>query len=108
RASTRLSASWSSPWPCAPWCDCHARGPGGARGWHCGESSAPSAAPLQLAEMRERVSDDDFDQLRIVDAAMPGLLGHEAQRRHARLGIGLQQEQPFLTALVVPAKVRPA
>ena len=33
------------------------------------------------------------------------LLGHEAERRHARLGVDLEQEQPVDALLVVPAEI---
>ena len=37
--------------------------------------------------------------------AMPRLLGHQAERRHAGLGVDLEQEQPVHAVLVVPAEI---
>src|SRR3546814_7981566 len=36
---------------------------------------------------------------------MPRLLGNEAERRHPRLGVDLEQEQSVLAACVIPAEI---
>ena len=41
----------------------------------------------------------------IIDAARPRLLGHQAERRHAGLGVDLEQIEPGLALLVVPAEI---
>src|SRR3546814_11200504 len=50
---------------------------------------------------------DAFDQFRIVDADRARLFGHEAERRHPRLGIDLEQENAGEAMFVVPAKIGP-
>ena len=39
---------------------------------------------------------------------MPGLFGHQAERGHARLGVGFEHEQPGQALAVIPAKIGPA
>src|SRR6476661_3036713 len=53
----------------------------------------------------ERFLDQPLDQLAIGDALELRLLGHKAQRGHARLCVDLEQVDARLAQLVIPSKV---
>ena len=53
----------------------------------------------------ERLLDQPLDQLAVADAAQLRLLGNQAQRGHAGLGVDLEQIDARLALLVVPAEV---
>src|SRR3546814_14430989 len=52
-----------------------------------------------------RLLHDAFDEFGIVDADRARLFGHEAERRHPRLGVDLEQEDAREAMLVVPAEI---
>ena len=64
----------------------------------------PTSAASSFAQ---RLGDDPFDQFAVADALLPGLFRHQAQRGHARLGVDLEQIDPGLSLLVVPAEIGP-
>src|SRR3546814_19222242 len=53
----------------------------------------------------QRVLDYTLPQFGIVNAQPGRLFGDQAERRHARLGVHFQQEQPLDALLVIPTEI---
>src|SRR5437764_5614162 len=66
----------------------------------------PSRRGGRAKRSLKRLREQPLDQLAVADALELRLLGHQAQRSHARLGVDLEQVNARFAQLVVPAEVR--